>query len=137
MSHWYPGAFIVYPPDTIFYVTITVIDWIDVFTRDEYKTIITASLDYCRRKKGLRIYAWVLMTNHIHLIVSHDKGNDRLAQAIGDFKKFTAKKIIKKIIENPQESRKRWMLKHFEEDEIVHNKDMSCSISKNNVSGEV
>ncbi|MDE6083792.1 MAG: transposase [Muribaculaceae bacterium] len=75
-----------------FFVTITVIDWVDVFTREAYKNIIAESLDFCRRKKGLCIYAWVLMTNHIHLIVSHDVNNEKLSQTIGDFKKFTAKK---------------------------------------------
>lgn len=130
MSRWYPGAFIVYPSDTIFFVTITVIDWVDVFTREDYKHIIAESLDFCRKKKGLCIYAWVLMTNHIHLIVSHDENNEKLASTIGDFKKFTAKKVLKAIIENPQESRKNWMLKHFEEETIKANKDASCSVSK-------
>ena len=130
MSRWYPGLFVVFPHDTIFFVTITVIDWVDVFTREEYKRIIADSLDFCRRKKGLCLYAWVLMSNHIHLIVSHDESNDKLAATIGDLKKFTAKNVINAIIENPQESRKEWLLKHFEEERIKDNPDASCSISK-------
>ncbi len=130
MSRWYPGAFIVYPPDTIYFVTITVIDWVDVFTREEYKQIVAESLDFCRRNKGLCVYAWVLMTNHIHMIISHDVDNEKLAATIGDFKKFTAKKVLNAIIENPSESRKYWMLRHFEEEVVMANRDASCSVSK-------
>lgn len=130
MSYYYPGAYMVIPADTVFFITTTVIDWVDVFTRDEYKQIIAESLDFCRRKKGLQIHAWVLMTNHLHLIASHEESSDKLKTVIGDFKKFTAKKVIQAIIDNPQESRKNWMLRHFEEETIKESKDSSCSVSK-------
>ena len=56
--------------DELYFVTSTVVDWIDIFTRPKYKHIILESLAYCQEKKGLRIYAWVLMSNHLHMIVS-------------------------------------------------------------------
>ena len=129
---YYPGGHRVIYPDTVYFVTIRVIDWVDVFTREEYKYIITDSLDYCRRSKGLYLYAWVLMTNHLHLIVSHEIDNDHLWKVLGDFKKFTSKKIIDTVINNSQESRIRWMLPHFEEQNIMNNSDASCSVSKSN-----
>lgn len=135
MSYYYPGAYMVLPPDAVYFITTTVIDWVDVFTRDKYKKIIAESLDFCRRKKGLCIYAWVLMTNHLHLIVSHDVDNEHLAKVIGDFKKFTSKKVISAIMCNSEESRKRWLLEHFLEENINENRDASCSRSKTN-SGE-
>lgn len=132
MTYYYPGAYVVIPADTMFFITITVIDWVDVFTREEYKNLIVESLDFCRRKKGLCIYAWVLMTNHLHLIVSHNIDKEHLANVIGDFKKFTAKKVIKAIIDNPHESRKQWLLEHLKEENIKENPDASCSRSKTN-----
>jgi putative transposase len=66
------------------------------------------SLRYCQQKKGLEIFAWVVMTNHIHLIVS-SKG-DKLSDIIRDFKKYTASKIVAAIEANPRESRKKWLL---------------------------
>ena len=54
----------------LYFTTSTVIDWMDVFTRPAYKQIIVDSLKYCQTQKGLEIYAWVLMTNHLHMIVS-------------------------------------------------------------------
>lgn len=129
---YYPGGHRVIYPDTVYFVTFRVIDWVDVFTREEYKYIITDSLDYCRRSKGLYLYAWVLMTNHLHLIVSHEIDNDHLWKVLGDFKKFTSKKIIDTVINNSQESRIRWMLPHFEEQNIMNNSYASCSVSKSN-----
>ena len=53
-----------------------------------------------------------IMTNHIHLIVRAEDGH-LLQNILRDFKKFTCKTIIKAIYENPYESRKEWLLKHF------------------------
>lgn len=53
----------------VYFVTDTVVDWVDVFTRPKYKHIILDSLTFCQKEKGLIIYAWVLMSNHLHAIV--------------------------------------------------------------------
>lgn len=53
----------------LYFITSTVIDWMDVFTRPLYKHVLVESLEYCQANKGLDIYAWVLMTNHLHMIV--------------------------------------------------------------------
>ena len=58
----------------LYFTTSTVIDWMDVFTRPLYKHIILESLEYCQANKDLDLYAWVLMTNHLHLIVGVNGG---------------------------------------------------------------
>jgi len=98
--------------NAVYFLTFTVTDWIDVFTRICYKTIIIESLEYCKKNKGLKLYAWCLMTNHIHLICSVEAPL-QMSDFIRDFKQFTAKRILEKI-ENSQESRKEWMLYRFE-----------------------
>lgn len=70
------------------FITITVVGWVDVFTRTQYKDIIIESLKYCVSSKGLKLYAYVIMTNHLHLIVSTSEGNE-LSDILRDFKKFT------------------------------------------------
>ena len=65
--------------------------------------------------------------------MSHKIDNEHLSDVIRDFKKFTSKAVISAIIDNPVESRKRWMLKHFEEENIAANDDASCSVSKKGV----
>ncbi|MCB9173085.1 MAG: transposase [Flavobacteriales bacterium] len=95
----------------LYFVTFTVVNWIDVFTRKDYKFIITDSLNYCIANKGLEVYAWVLMSNHLHLIIKAKEGY-MLSHIIRDFKKFTSKQIVQKIQEIG-ESRKEWLLDKF------------------------
>lgn len=95
--------------NAIHFITFAVIQWIDVFTRSVYKDIVVESLKYCQRNKGLKIHAWVIMSNHIHLICSTEEPF-KLSDVLRDFKKHTSKQIIKSIENNTKESRKAWML---------------------------
>ena len=96
----------------LYFTTSTVVDWLDVFTRPIYKHILLESLEYCKANKGLDIYAWVLMTNHLHMIVD-TSGPDSIGDVLRDFKKFTSKSIVKAIQENEQESRQEWLMNRF------------------------
>lgn len=104
--------YIISDQNGLYFLTFTVIDWVDVFTRKEYGIILTESMNYCVEEKGLIVYAWVIMSNHIHVIWQAKEGSS-LSDIIRDFKKFTAKRIIN-MIETETESRKVWMLKKFE-----------------------
>jgi REP element-mobilizing transposase RayT len=94
------------------FVTLTTVGWVDVFTRKAYKDIIIESLKYCQEHKGLMIFAYVIMSNHLHLIVRTDTDSG-LSAILRDFKKFTANKIIKEIQLSSKESRRDWMLRLF------------------------
>jgi len=94
-----------------YFLTLTVVDWIDVFTRKNHKIAIVDSLKFCQKNKGLEIFAWCLMPSHLHLIV-RSNGKNELSSIIRDFKKFTSRKIIDQIIEEP-ESRRKWLLNKF------------------------
>jgi len=96
-------------------VSFAVIKWLDVFTRVEYKDIVLDSLKYCQKEKGMEIFAWCIMTNHIHLIFRSIE--DRKPELLlGDLKRFTSKKIVKAIQENPKESRKQLFLEQFKKE---------------------
>lgn len=99
-------------PEGIYFVSFAVKDWVDVFTRNEYKDILLESLRYCQKNKGLEIYAWCIMASHVHLIISAKEGF-LLEDILRDFKRYTAKTIVSSIKENSQESRKEWLLKKF------------------------
>ena len=94
-----------------YFISFSVVYWIDVFTREQYFNEIINSLDYCRKNKGMEIYAYCIMPSHIHLIFRAKNNNS--SEIIRDFKTFTSKKMIKTIEENPQESRKEWLLWMF------------------------
>jgi REP element-mobilizing transposase RayT len=70
--------------DGVYFVTLTVVDWIDVFTRKEHKERIIDSLKFCQQNKGLEIYAWCLMSNHLHMIISASPGFN-LSDILRDF----------------------------------------------------
>lgn len=93
------------------FLTLTVIHWIDIFTRVEYKDIIVDSLNHCIKAKGLELYAWVIMTNHIHLLARTNPPH-RMSDFLRDFKKFTSKKIIEEMAQ-VHESRREWLLDKF------------------------
>jgi REP element-mobilizing transposase RayT len=98
--------------DELFFVTSTVVDWIDVFTRMDYTAALYDSIRFCQIHKGLVVYGYVIMSNHMHLIVSSD--GKRLSWIFRDLKRHTAKTIFDLIEKNPAESRKKWMLNQFQ-----------------------
>lgn len=105
----------IYDKNKAYYVTLTVIGWLDVFTRNNHKLKIVESLKYCQENKGLTIFAWVLMPSHMHMVVRADK-ELTLSEILRDFKKYTAKKIINQIKEEP-ESRREFLLREFKKAE--------------------
>ena len=98
----------VYDQEGLYFITCTVHQWVDVFTRKIYTGILLDSLRYCQTNKGLEVFAWVIMSNHIHLIIRSKE--NKLSDIIRDFKKHTSKKIIEAIELNQKESRQKWLL---------------------------
>ncbi|UYZ65213.1 transposase [Hymenobacter weizhouensis] len=95
----------------LYFVSFATVNWIDVFTRRLYNDIFVDSLRYCQQHKGLELYAWCLMTNHAHVIIS--SATQHLPSILRDLKRHTAKSILRAIEENTQESRRDWMLWMF------------------------
>ncbi len=101
----------IYEADKAYFITMTVVGWIDLFTRKNHKLVIVNSLKYCQKEKGLEIYAWCLMSNHLHMI-ARANGKNSLSDILRDFKKFTSKELVKQIIDK-HESRRPWILRYF------------------------
>ncbi|MGK0285229.1 MAG: REP element-mobilizing transposase RayT [Salibacteraceae bacterium] len=97
--------------DRAYFVTCTIVGWIDVFTRVNHKQLIIESLAYCQEHKGLTIFAYCIMPSHIHGIFRAD-GAYSLSDISRDFKTYTSKRLITLIKEEP-ESRREWMLAYF------------------------
>jgi putative transposase len=95
----------------LYYVTLTIVGWIDVFTRKEYVYELMKNIKYCQENKGLEIYAYVIMSNHIHMVA---RSNEQpLNILLGNLKSYTSKQLIKQIEENSKESRKEWLMHMF------------------------
>ena len=69
-----------------YFITITTVGWVDVFTRLNQKQIIIQALHYCQVQKGLEIYGYCIMHSHIHLLCKAINGFI-LSDVMRDFKK--------------------------------------------------
>jgi REP element-mobilizing transposase RayT len=85
--------------DALYFITLQVVGWADIFSRKIHRDIIIDSFIYSRANKELEIFAYVIMTNHVHAIVRSKSGN--LSNTIRDIKKHTSKKIHSEIRTNP------------------------------------
>jgi REP element-mobilizing transposase RayT len=96
-----------------FFLTATVVEWVELFIRPQLADIIIDSLRYCCEYKGLQIHAWCLMPNHLHLLASHPEG--KLSDTVRDFKRHTAKMILAVLTTATiNESRKKWLLNRLQ-----------------------
>jgi len=89
------------------FLTFTIVGWVDVFTREVYMKICIDNFKFYQ-DKGLIIYAYVIMSNHLHLVASAEKGSRGLSAFVRDLKKNIAKQCLKKMY-SKIESRRAWM----------------------------
>ena len=94
-------AYKFHKPDGLYFLTFATVSWVDVFTRRDYKDIVIESLRFCQKEKGLLLFAWVIMSNHVHLIAEAAEGF-KLQDIVRDLKKYTSKQIIRAISRPPQ-----------------------------------
>ena len=95
--------------EQFYFVTFTTVYWLDIFIRPEYRNIFIESVKYCQKEKGLLVGAWCIMTSHIHMALG-TTGENKLEHIIRDLKSYTSRHIRKYMENNPQESRREWML---------------------------
>ena len=96
----------------LYFLTFQVVGWADVFCRKAYRDIVLNSFKYCRENKDLEIFAYVIMSNHVHCILRSKTG--RLSDTVRDVKRFTSNAILESLLSNPRESRKEWLKMIFE-----------------------
>ena len=98
--------------DGLYFVSFATVYCIDVFTRQVYFNVLADSINYCRKEKGMELYCYCFMPNHVHFIFR--SSNEQPMELLRDFKRYTSNKVIEAISENSQESRKEWLLWMFE-----------------------
>jgi len=81
----------IYEPTHPHFVTSTILHWLPIFTRQESVDIILNSLKFLQKQDSLRLHAYVILENHLHIVLR----SDDLRKSIELFKKFTAREILK------------------------------------------
>ncbi|MCK9351324.1 MAG: transposase [Candidatus Paceibacterota bacterium] len=77
-----------------YFLTFTIKKWYYLFDRHNRWNIIAESLRFCQKKKGLKLYGFVFMLNHIHLITE----SCDTSGFVRDFKRHTSREIHKNIV---------------------------------------
>jgi putative transposase len=89
-----------------YFMTCTTVQWLPLFTRKPYFDILIDSLRFCRQHKGLKVHAYVILDNHLHLVVAGSK----LTDIIRDFKSYTVKLLIARL----EQDHKTWVLNQLQ-----------------------
>ena len=110
MSYEFADGYKIRDQTGLYFMTFTVVGWIDLFSRQLYRDIFLKNMNYCRAEKQLRVGAYVIMTNHVHVIWQSKSG--QLSETLRDFKSFCSKQFIE-AIDSENESRREWLLYMF------------------------
>jgi len=78
-------------PQTAHFLTCTIVNWLPVFTRPATVEVVLDSLRHLQTQRGLNLYGYVILENHLHWIAA----SDDLGRDVRDFKSYTAKQIVK------------------------------------------
>jgi len=113
------------------FMTFTICGWIDLLTRKVYKDIIIDSFKHCQREKGFVLNAFVMMSNHIHVMARAGIEKYTLSDIVRDFKKFTHHTMMP-VIQSDQESRRLWMLHQFKYYGTRNNRNENYQVWTNN-----
>ena len=106
--------------DAIYFTTSTIVKWIPVFIVNDHFNIIIESLNFYRKDKRIKLYAYVIMENHLHLIVAAEN----LSMVMKAFKSYTSRELIKSVKNKNMD----WMLNQFSYYKKNYKKESSYQI---------
>ena len=90
----------------VYFFTATIVNWLPVLIGEAACSLVLESLQFCRRNKGLRLYAYVIMENHLHLVAEAPE----LSRCMQSFKQYTARGLLQQA----QTADKQWQLHQFD-----------------------
>jgi putative transposase len=103
------------PESNTYFITTSTHLWVPILFNEPLFQIILDSLKYCQTNKGLRLHGYVIMTNHVHAIISHET-YDQIPNIVRDFKRHTATEIKNYLSNLGKFSQLFWV-------KIFHNKE--------------
>ncbi len=80
----------IHEPTHPHFVTCTILHWLPIFTRKESVQIVIDCLKFLQKKDNLKLYAYVILENHLHMVVQ----SDDLHKTMQSFKQYTAKQLL-------------------------------------------
>jgi len=83
----------IHDPHGLYFITSTIVNWINIFTSEKYFNILTEAINFYITKEKLKVYSYAILKNHFHLICK----SDNLTKTIRLVKSYTAKRIIQEL----------------------------------------
>lgn len=121
-KHFMPEGYKIRDQFAMHFLIFQIVQWVDIFTRPVYRDIVVDSFNYCVENKGLRVFAWVIMSNHLHCILSSHTGE--LSKTVGELKRHTSKNIYSTLKSSEtKESRRQWAGFQFEREATFNNRN--------------
>jgi REP element-mobilizing transposase RayT len=118
-------------PKGCYFVTLTTVQWVDIFFRKAYKDILVEQFKWHKENDGLRIHAYVIMTSHIHAVVSLEESSSKsIGAVIGKFKEYTCKQLVGRLL-SKNESRRNYMVEVISTNVSKRNQDFQIWQHKN------
>lgn len=97
------------------FLTCTVVGWLPVFTRPECVEVVLNSWRFLQNAGRMTLFGYVVLENHLHFVAA----GDRLADEVGDFKSFTARKVIDRLKAKGEET----LLGQLAREKLAHRAD--------------
>jgi REP element-mobilizing transposase RayT len=110
----------IYEVDQPHFLTCTIVGWLPVFTRQETVDIVLDSWRFLQANGRLTLYGYVILENHLHLIAS----SANLSKEIGDFKSYTAHRIVEHLQSRGAET----LLRHLKYYKARHKTDRTYQL---------
>ena len=79
--------------EAMYFITSTIVNWFEIFKSEHYFNILINALNFKRKESDLKLFAYVFMKNHFHLILS----SKDIVKFVKEYKSYTAKEIIKQL----------------------------------------
>jgi REP-associated tyrosine transposase len=107
------GGYIISNQREQHFVTLTIVGWVGLFNQRKYCEVLIGSIRFYMKNQGLKVHAYVIMSNHLHAIISASEAKNDLSSIIGRLKSYTSKQFFRKI-EKSNDHRKEWMMDIFD-----------------------
>jgi putative transposase len=90
MTNWRPD----FNPEHLYFVTTKAVDYTHLFKRDVVKRLLADTLDHMQLWRDITLYAFVIMPNHLHLIIQCPP-HKPLKDCVRDYKKHVSDRLIR------------------------------------------
>ncbi len=80
----------------LFFITFTCFRWLPLIEQTNSYDLVYSWFDYLK-KQNHRIAGYVIMPNHIHVLIDFARSTKKINTVVGDGKRFMAYEIIKRL----------------------------------------